>query len=53
MFAGVAIKGHCFPGSPDQSVTLPDQLMPYGCHPPNSFDWGQEVLKFFVAHPKP
>ncbi|HVU01044.1 MAG TPA: hypothetical protein VHE30_04800 [Polyangiaceae bacterium] len=50
--ATVAIKGHCFPGSPDQSVTLPGQLMSFGCTPPNSFDWGEEVMKFFVAHPK-
>ena len=53
MFAGVAIKGHCFPGSPDQSVTLPNQLMSFGCDPPDSFTWGQEVLAFFLAHPKP
>ncbi|HEX4449144.1 MAG TPA: hypothetical protein VH044_20540 [Polyangiaceae bacterium] len=53
MFAGIAIKGHCFPGSPDQSVTLPNQLMSFGCDPPDSFTWGQEVLKFFLAHPKP
>ena len=52
MFAGIAIKGHCFPGSPDQSVTLPNQLMSFGCDPPDSFTWGQEVLRFFVAHPK-
>jgi dienelactone hydrolase len=53
MFAGVAIKGHCFPGSPDQSVTLQGQLMSFGCKPPNSFTWGEEVLAFFLAHPKP
>jgi polyhydroxybutyrate depolymerase len=53
MFAGVAIKGHCFPGSQDQSVTLPNQLMSFGCDPPDSFTWGQEVLAFFLAHPKP
>jgi polyhydroxybutyrate depolymerase len=53
MFLGVAIKGHCFPGSQDQSVTLPNQLMSFGCNPPNSFTWGQEVLAFLIAHPKP
>ncbi|MGH7272611.1 MAG: hypothetical protein ACREJ3_19450 [Polyangiaceae bacterium] len=53
MFAGVAIKGHCFPGSMDQSVTLPNQLMSFWCNPPSSFTWGQEVVKFFLAHPKP
>jgi dienelactone hydrolase len=53
MYLGVAIKGHCFPGSMDQSVTLPNQLMSFGCSPPNSFVWGQEALAFFMAHPKP
>jgi len=49
---GVAIRGHCFPGSPDQTVTLPGQLMAFGCKPPNSFTWGEEVVRFFMAHPK-
>jgi dienelactone hydrolase len=53
MYLGVAIKGHCFPGSQDQSVTLPNQLMSFGCTPPNSFTWGHEVLAFLMAHPKP
>ncbi len=51
-FFGVAIQGHCFPGSPDQTVTLPGQLMPFGCVPPNSFTWGEEVIHFFMEHPK-
>jgi dienelactone hydrolase len=50
---GVAIRGHCFPGSPDQTITLPGQLMAFGCKPPNSFTWGEEVVRFFMAHPKP
>lgn len=50
---GVAIKGHCFPGSDDLKVTLPGQLMSFGCNPPNSFTWGEEVIKFFIAHPLP
>jgi hypothetical protein len=52
VIATVAIKGHCFPGSPDQTVTLPGQLMSFGCTPPSSFTWGEEVIKFFIAHPK-
>jgi dienelactone hydrolase len=50
---GVAIRGHCFPGSQDQTITLPGQLMAFGCKPPNSFTWGEEVVRFFMAHPKP
>jgi len=52
-FLGVAIKGHCFPGSQDQTITLPNQLMAFGCKPPNSFTWGEEVIRFFMTHPKP
>jgi hypothetical protein len=52
-YLGVAIKGHCFPGSTDLSITLPNQLMSFGCNPPTSFTWGQEVMNFFKAHPKP
>ena len=50
---GIAIRGHCFPGSQDQTITLPGQLMAFGCKPPNSFTWGEEVVRFFMAHPKP
>jgi poly(3-hydroxybutyrate) depolymerase len=49
---GIAIKGHCFPGSDDQTITLPNQLMAFGCKPPTAFDWGEEVMKFFIAHPR-
>jgi hypothetical protein len=49
---GVAIKGHCFPGSQDQTITLPGQLMAFGCKPPTSFDWGEEVTQFFIRHPR-
>ena len=41
-------RGHCFPGS------TTDPLAPryaFGCRPPTSFVWGEEVVKFFVAHP--
>jgi dienelactone hydrolase len=47
-------KGHCFPGSQDLQSTggEPGQVFGFGCQPPNSFVWGDEVMKFFVAHPK-
>jgi polyhydroxybutyrate depolymerase len=49
---GVAIVGHCYPGSDDQTPTEPGQLMAFGCSPPNGFHWGEEVLRFFLAHPR-
>lgn len=49
---GVAIAGHCYPGSEDLTPSEPDQLMAFGCTPPNSFHWGEQALRFFIAHPK-
>lgn len=46
------LQGHCYPGSSDQSATLPGQFSGFGCKPPNDFAWGEVALKFFVAHPK-
>jgi poly(3-hydroxybutyrate) depolymerase len=58
-FLGVAIVGHCYPGSTDlavtppaQTVIPPDQIMSFGCNDQTSFNWGEEVMKFFIAHPK-
>jgi hypothetical protein len=58
-FLGVAIVGHCYPGSTDLTVTPPaqtiippDQIMSFGCNDQTSFNWGEEVMKFFIAHPK-
>jgi dienelactone hydrolase len=48
---GVAIQGHCYPGSPDHEITEDGQLMAFGCVEPNSFTWGEEAVKFFEAHP--
>lgn len=45
------IDGHCFPGSDDLDGDLPGQLFPFACQPPNAFDWGDEVVAFFLAHP--
>jgi pimeloyl-ACP methyl ester carboxylesterase len=58
-FFGVALAGHCYPGSTDLAVTPtsgttvpPDQLISFGCNDTCSFNWGEEVMKFFIAHPK-
>lgn len=42
----LALKGHCFPGVGANGEFL-------GClySGPNAFVWGEEVLKFFEAHP--
>jgi poly(3-hydroxybutyrate) depolymerase len=49
---GVPIVGHCYPGSTDFTATLPGQLMGFGCKNQCAFNWGEEVIKFFMAHPK-
>jgi len=49
---GVAIKGHCYPGSKDYSPSVPGQLMGFGCTGENAFHWGEAALRFFMAHPK-
>ena len=46
----VKVDGHCFPGSDDPGG-LTGQACPFRCDPPNSFTWGEEVMKFFIAHP--
>ena len=45
------IKGHCYPGSVDDELE-PGQPFGFGCVPPNAFHWGEEAMKFFIAHPK-
>jgi poly(3-hydroxybutyrate) depolymerase len=42
-------RGHCFPGS-TADPHAPQYAVP--CKGPNAFVWGQEVMKFFQAHPK-
>jgi poly(3-hydroxybutyrate) depolymerase len=44
--------GHCIPGSKDLDGGEPGQVFGFACQPPNSFVWGDEVMKFFLAHPR-
>ena len=47
-----ALGGHCYPGSGDPG-TASGQLFSFACKPPNAIVWGDEAMKFFLAHPKP
>jgi poly(3-hydroxybutyrate) depolymerase len=49
---GIAIVGHCYPGSSDLEITEDGQLMAFGCTPPTAFNWGETVMEFFRAHPR-
>ena len=40
--SGSQLKGHCFPGASNF----------IGCGKDNAFHWGEEVVKFFLEHPK-
>jgi poly(3-hydroxybutyrate) depolymerase len=42
-------KGHCIPGS-TMDPMAPQYAIP--CKLPNAFVWGDEVMAFFLAHPK-
>lgn len=41
-------RGHCFPGSKSDPYA-PQYAVP--CKAPSAFTWGDEVMKFFLAHP--
>jgi pimeloyl-ACP methyl ester carboxylesterase len=41
-------KGHCIPGS-TSDPNAPQYAIP--CKLPNAFIWGDEIMKFFMAHP--
>lgn len=43
-------RGHCIPGS-TMDPQAPQYAIP--CRLPNAFVWGEKVMDFFVAHPKP
>jgi len=51
---GVALGGHCYPGSRDLVASLPGQLMAFGCKTPapSAFAWGKAVMQFFLEHPR-
>jgi polyhydroxybutyrate depolymerase len=41
-------QGHCIPGS-TTDPQAPQYAIP--CKLPNAFVWGEEIMKFFIAHP--
>jgi hypothetical protein len=48
------LGGHCLPGSLDLNTNIsPGETMFFGCAPPNAFKWGEAIMQFFTAHPKP
>jgi dienelactone hydrolase len=49
----VPLGGHCFPGGDDLRHGASSAALFFGCAPPNAFVWGNVVMDFFVAHPKP
>jgi hypothetical protein len=50
----VPLKGHCLPGGTDLKANAPlGELMYFSCAPPNAFVWGQALMTFFAAHPRP
>lgn len=50
----VNLGGHCLPGGADLPPGgTPTTSLFFSCVPPNSFVWGQLLMAFFVAHPRP
>ena len=48
---GGLVEGHCFPGS-TVYYDPADPKQTFACEGANSFIWGEELMKFFIAHPK-
>jgi hypothetical protein len=48
----VPLHGHCLPGGMDLMPSTLDPLV-FSCAPPNAFVWGQALMAFFAAHPRP
>jgi len=46
------LRGHCYPGSKDLKSTESGQLFGFACTEAGTLIWGDEVMKFFVAHPR-
>jgi pimeloyl-ACP methyl ester carboxylesterase len=51
LVSATKLQGHCYPGSTDPGAQ-PGQLFSFRCEQPASFVWGDEVVEFFVAHPR-
>jgi hypothetical protein len=51
---GVALVGHCYPGSRDLVASVPRQLMAFGCKTPSpsASTWGRAAIEFFIEHPQ-
>jgi pimeloyl-ACP methyl ester carboxylesterase len=47
----VIAGGHCMPGADDPG-DAPGQLVVASCDDPFLFVWGEEVVQFFLAHPR-
>lgn len=48
------LGGHCLPGGQDlPTSSIPSATMYFSCSEPTGFSWGQMVMQFFVAHPRP
>jgi hypothetical protein len=45
-----SIKGHCIPGS-TMDPYAPQYAVP--CTPPNAFNWGEAVMRFFEQYADP
>jgi poly(3-hydroxybutyrate) depolymerase len=46
------LGGHCMPGSPDIGTSR-FGVSGFGCDATSPFDWGETVIAFFEAHPRP
>jgi polyhydroxybutyrate depolymerase len=50
----VNLGGHCLPGGQDLPPGgTPSLTLYFSCAQPNGFVWGEKVMQFFVAHPRP
>lgn len=50
--AALILGGHCYPGSDDPG-DAPGQLFSFKCEDESGFSWGEAVIDFFDAHPRP
>lgn len=52
LIVGNDLEGHCFPGSRDLDGTASGQLFGFACDGETDFHWGEQVIAFFMAHPR-